>query len=77
MAPDFNGRKNLVILGEARQNQNAGIGVVLLDVQSGLDAVHPRHHQIQQDNIRFELPRQADGLYSVGSGADHFHARLC
>ena len=50
------------------------LGRVRPDRRRGLQAVHDRHRDVQQDQIGMLLTDQLDGLPPVRRGAHHLHA---
>jgi hypothetical protein len=46
-----------------RHERQTGVG---LDLPAGLDAVHLRHHHIEQDQIGMVLPCRRQGFLPVG-----------
>jgi hypothetical protein len=59
-----------------RQYQNAHPRKPALDVQDRFHAVHPRHRQIHEDDMRLQLADGAHGVSTVIGFADNFEFRV-
>jgi hypothetical protein len=46
------------------------------DLARGLDAIHPGHHQIHEDDVRLEGLRLGQGFGPVAGFAHYLHVRL-
>ena len=64
------GGGDLVLLDEARHRDDLRLGALGLDSADRGDAVHVRHQEVHEDDIRREPAGQGDALAAVGRLAD-------
>ena len=60
----------LLLLDERGHGHDLGLGALGLDPADGGDAVHVRHQQVHQDDVRLEPAGHRHALGAVGGLAD-------
>ena len=76
LSPSLERTKNLHIAGVGRQHDHFCVGKFISDSNERIEAVHLRHLQVHQRNVRMVRPELLDGLATVGRFTYHHHVRL-
>ena len=63
--------KDLVVVGETGEHQDARLGILLLDLLDRLDARFAGHDQVDEDNVRVQGARFQNGFYAVSRLTDN------
>src|SRR5208337_2430556 len=67
---------NLHIASVGRQHDDSCVGKFISNSNERIEAVHLRHLQVHQRNVRMVRPELLDGLATVGRLTYHHHVRL-
>ena len=76
MAPASSSRKDVVLVAIRGEDDHSSLGVARADLSEGLDAVHDRHLDIEEDHVGVGPARLFDRLDAVGRPAHHLDVRL-
>jgi hypothetical protein len=69
--PRGQGGGEAVLLGEGRQDDDVGVRGLLADPSGRLDAVHDRHRQVHEDNVRGQARHHRQGIRAIAGLTDH------
>ena len=74
--PRLHGLLDVVLVLVHGQHDHFGLRPAALDLPQAVQPVHFRHGQVEQQQIRFELLKQLEGLFAVRRLAHHRQVRI-